>query len=302
VEVGLSSELPPENNLFNMEGNGKYLLKEYEEFNANMKPTNVKFGPFRYRDISIRDRRRLSLLRMKVEEYLDSLSNEQLAGLLLDIKDPGSAGLIRAIINERDSYKKLKQGWSYKLGLVPTFTEVALFLMGLTFLLLLFSNIVFLEEILNFLLDDFDPRTIVVIIFFIVGLVMSVYHAFSNKKVSRASKKFMLFFAVIINFLVGFFAGFYILRNTKGFLVILPIINIISAFLLISLMRLGKITTMSISDKQAKLRELVLGAIMVVIIFTISQYIFHNYWAITFSLCLVYATNINNFINKWIFS
>jgi len=285
-----------------IEENGKRLLREYEEFKANMKPTIFGWGPFRYKDMSLNDKKKLGLLRRKIEEYLDSLSNEELAGLLLDVKDFELTKAIREIIKERESYSRVKQGWLYRLGLIPIFTEVILFLMSLTFLLLLFLNKLFLEEFLNFFLHDFDLRTIIVITIFIAGLVMSVYHSFSNKKIPRASKGYMLFFAVIINFLVGFYAGFYVLRNAKGFLVILPIINIISAFLLIFLMRVKIITTKSISDKQAKLQEVALGAIMVIIVFAISQYVFHNYWAITFSLCLVYATNINNFISRWIFN
>jgi len=284
-----------------MEENGKYLLKEYEDFKDNIKLTNIKFGPFRYRDVSIKDRKRLSSLQREVEKYLDSLSNQQLAGLLLDVKEPRSLGLIQTIISERNSYERLKEGWLYKIGLIPTFTEVALFLMSLTFLLLFFSNNLFAEEILNFLLDDFDLEMIGVVLFFIIGLGMSVYHSFSNKKVTRASKNFMLFFAVMINFMIGLAAGLYVLKVAKGFLVILPIINIINAFLLLTLMRVGKITTMSISDRQAKLREIIVGLIMVIIIFVLSQYFFHNYWATTFSLCVVYATNINDFVSRQLF-
>ena len=185
------------------EQNGRHLLKEYEDFKDNMKPTNIKIGLLRYRDISIKNRRKLNLLQRKVEGYLDSLSNKELARLALDIKDPRTTRLVQSIINERDSYEKLKQGWLYKLGLIPTYTEVTLFLMGLTFLLLLFSNIVFLEEMFNFLLDDFDLEMIGVVIFFVIGLGMSIYHSFSNKKVTRASKNLMLFFAIIINFMLA---------------------------------------------------------------------------------------------------
>ena len=283
-----------------MEEKGNNFLKSYEELKANIRPTN--FGFFRYKDLSTKDKKRLNSLQAKIEEYLDNLSNEELTETLLEVKDSELSRFIMKIINERNSYARIKEGWLYRLGLIPTFTEVTLFLMSLTFLLLLFFNLSFLEEFLDFILHDFDLRNIVVIIFFIVGLVVSIYYSFSKKKISRASKGYMLFFAVMINFIIAFFAGFYILENVKGFVIIFPIINIISAFVLLFLMRFEIITTKSILDKQAELRELAIGSLMVITVFIISQYIFHNYWAITFSLCLVYANNINHFIEKWIFS
>ncbi|MBU1046043.1 hypothetical protein KJ616_02905 [Patescibacteria group bacterium] len=278
----------------------KRLFEEYKKFRANMKPTVFDFGPFHYKDLSIRDRRRLALFQRKTETYLDSISNEQLAELLLDIKDIELTGKIQAIISERESYSNIKKGWLYKLGLIPTFTEVVLFLTGLTFLLLLFLNTLFLEEFFDFFLRDFDLEMIGIMIFFIIGLVMSFYYVFSNKIIPRKSKGYILLFAVIINFLVGFFAGFYALTRAKGFVIIFPSVNIISAFLLLFFVRINLITTKSILDKQAKLSEILIGSIIVIVVFTISQYVFHNYWAITFSLCLVYATNINHFISKWL--
>jgi len=279
----------------------KSLLREYFEFQESIKPTNIKFGPFNYKDRSFKDRKRLNFLREKVEENLDKLNNEQLSNLLLAVEDIRAKRWIRAIIRERDSHEKIQQGWFYRLGLIPTFTEVNLFLMGFIFLLLLFFDIVFLEQVLDFIFDDFNFRSLGAITFFLIGLGMSIYHSFSNKRVSRTSKGHMLFFAIIINFMVGFLSGLHMLTTTKGFALILPSINIISATLLISLYRSGKITTTSILNKQAKLKEVILGAAIVVAIFIVSQHIFQNHWTITFSMCLIYATNIGNFINKWIF-
>jgi len=281
--------------------NCKDLLREYKEFRDNMQPKTVGWGPFRHQTISSREQRKLIVLKDKVEGSLECLSKEELASLLLGEGDSDLKKQIQYILLARERHSEVKKGWLFRLGLVPTYTEVALFLMSLTFLFLFIFNDLFRKEFFEFFFEDFDGREIAVLIFFVAGLALSVYHAFSKKRVTKRVKNAMLFFAVFINFLVGFYAGFYTLEKAKGYLIIFPVINIISAFLLLLLLRFEVITSKSISDKQAKLREIILGSIIICAIFVISQYLFHNYWAITFSLCVVYATNVNNFINKWFF-
>jgi hypothetical protein len=279
--------------------NIKNLFKEYKDFKINMKPTVFNFGPFHYKDVGVKNRRTLNSLRNRVESYLNSRSNEQLRKLLVNIQDVDLTREIHSVINERQSHANLQNGWLYKIGLIPTFTEVVLFLTALTFVLLIFSNSLFFDEFFNFFLYDFDGEMIVIMIFFIIGLVVSFYHAFSNKQVPRKTKSYMLLFAIMMNFFVGFSSGIYMLENSSGIFLILPAINIISALLLLLFARTELISTKSISNKQAKLQEIIIGSILVIIVFIISQVVFHNYWAITFSLCLICITNINNIVSRF---
>jgi len=184
-----------------------------------------------------------------------------------------------------------------RVGILPRYTEVSLFLMTITILLIIFTaDYDSRKDFLNYWFGDGDGRMLIVFGMMIVGMLFSIYYVFSTKPMSRNGKIFLLFFAVFANALAGITAGEYALKNSTGIFTIFPILNIISAFILLSLFRGGFIDTSSILKRQAKKFEIITGSIMVVCLFFISQYIFHNFWAITFSFCVVYATNVNEII------
>lgn len=189
-----------------------------------------------------------------------------------------------------------------RMGIIPKYTEIVLFLMSLTFLLLFINNSLFKEEFLDFFFSESDEVLLIGGIIILYGIYLSIYHAFLEKKITKKSKSVMLFFAVFVSGLVGLKAGLYILEQPgQGLFIIFPILNIVSAGLLLFLYRVDIITISSISDKQARRSELILGSIAVLLIFLVSQYVLKNYWAITFSICVAYATDINEFINNKFF-
>jgi len=186
-----------------------------------------------------------------------------------------------------------------RMGIIPKYTEVVLFLMSLTFLLLFINNPLFKEEFLDFFFSGSDVWLSIGGIAILYGIYLSIYHAFSEKKITKRTKFVMLFFAVVVSALVGLKAGFYILEQPgQGFFIIFPILNIASALLLLILFRVDVITISSISDRQAKRSEIILGSIAVLFILLVSQFILKNYWAITFSMCVAYATDVNEIINN----
>ena len=169
-----------------------------------------------------------------------------------------------------------------KYGIIPVYTEDALFLMSLAFIILFSSDKLMRHEILNFIFDGFRP-----LIFGLLGLggiIFYIYCGFSLKKKIDSHKFFMLSFAVFINSGAGISAGTYLLKHTRGFWLIFPILNIFNAFLLLFLLRIGEVDEHSISDDQAKYWEIALGSIIVLIIIFISHHLYKNYWAITFSI------------------
>ena len=183
---------------------------------------------------------------------------------------------------------------------MPTYTEVVLFLTSLTLLLLLLLNNAFRQEVVVFLFDS--VKGVIVLLFLLVGFLLSFYHAFSSKKMVQLEKDALLFFIIVINVLIGISAGIYVLEESQGSLIIFPVFNIATAALLWMSYKYNIVTTKSISSVQAKREEIILGSIMVFIIFFLSQYVFENFWAITFSICVFYATSINNVINKMFLS
>ena len=183
---------------------------------------------------------------------------------------------------------------------VPKYTEVGLFLMSLTFLLLLISSPPFRKEMYNFIFSEMDEKVIFLPFLILAGIFLSTYHVFTKRLITKLEKYVMVVFAVLLNAIVGVEAGFYILKQAKGFWIIFPILNIASAILLIILLRAGIIKEDSLSDKQAKKTEVILGTIFTFLIFWISHYILKNYWAITFSICTSYAINLSEAFDNFI--
>ena len=92
----------------------------------------------------------------------------------------------------------------------------------------------------------------------------------------------MLFFAVIINSYIGFKSGTYILSKSSDLWIIFPILNILNSVSLILLFKMGVINENSISDENTNYWELVIGSFVLITIIFISNFIYKNYWAITF--------------------
>ena len=187
----------------------------------------------------------------------------------------------------------------HRKNLIPKYDELALFLTTLTILLLLFTDPILRKDIYVSLLK----LNIVILFFlsiFIYGMYLSIYYIFTMKKMSRTVKKILLLFAILLNLFIGISAGFHELTYTKGIFIIFPIYNIISAYLLYVMFdrSIGIITESVISDVPIRRLDTIISSFLVFLIFLLSQYIFKNYWAITFSICLVYATSIDRFIKK----
>lgn len=176
---------------------------------------------------------------------------------------------------------------------VPTYTENALSLSALVFFLLVVTNTSFQKDIAD-LVGSF------LLTWLILGAGFSIFHAFSKRQKSRFEKIFMIFFIIMINFLVGFNAGEYVLgREANNFLIIFPLWNMISAILLLLLLNSGVIGPNSISATNMDTEDFIIGAILVTMFFGVSQYVFENYWAITFSICLWYAELLHPFVKKY---
>lgn len=176
---------------------------------------------------------------------------------------------------------------------IPRFNEMALFSMSLTCLLLVAANFNFDFE---FTANQMNARNYGIIGAYVVicsGLLLSIFHAFSDRKKSSFEKIFMLLFASIISGFGGIWAGAYLWYNTEGWFRILPVWNIISGYILLASVRDTSSIEQRISDENASLTEIVLSTLITVLLFSISQYGFDLHWAATFSITVAYATNLN---------
>lgn len=182
------------------------------------------------------------------------------------------------------------------IGVIPKYTEVKFFLFSLVFLLIFSTN----PGIRNkYIIEIIDKDAGFIPLVVLLGIGMSFFYVFSSREMSKFSRMILLFYAAMVNFFVSMEAYQYLSNYRQGLYIILPLINAINAFIAIAL--IVKSTRLmidnSIVSKQATYSEIIVGSILVFIIFFVSQYILNNYWAITFSMCLVYASNLNELIN-----
>jgi|WetSurMetagenome_2_1015567.scaffolds.fasta_scaffold120310_2 hypothetical protein len=186
-----------------------------------------------------------------------------------------------------------------KIGLIPRYTEVSLFLTALTFVLVYLSNNEAASIVTGFAV--LSTRMFLLFIFYVLGLIFSFYYAVSDKETPSIAKLCMLIFIMLTNLGVALFAFISISREVHDYYIIFPALNVINALIILTLFRAKIVDENCISDENARPVELLIGSAAVLILFLISQYVLKNYWAITFSICLSYSSIINDAVTRTLF-
>jgi DNA-directed RNA polymerase subunit RPC12/RpoP len=183
-----------------------------------------------------------------------------------------------------------KAGW-----FIPTYDELSLFLMAATFILLGATNATMREQIYKGITVFHDLRVYIMVVIFLGGIILSSYHVFTTREKTKFEKTVMLFFAVAANAGTGIISGWYVIKNSDvhNWQLVFPIWNIINGALLLLMLRFRIIDEECISDREATLVQIILGLASVLIIFIFCNYVFDLYWAITFSICIVYTTSFD---------
>jgi len=167
--------------------------------------------------------------------------------------------------------------------LVPTYDKLSLFLMAVTLILLYLAN---------GQTESTTYRTIFSLV--LIFLVVLFSQLSTSRKTSDFKKKVMLFFAVLTNAITGIIAGIYLLSTSVfRWLLVFPIWNIINGVLMFLMVSLRVIDEECISDRKATVVDIILGLAAVLVIFIVCNYVFKLYWAITFSICIVYTTSFD---------
>jgi hypothetical protein len=183
-----------------------------------------------------------------------------------------------------------KAGW-----FIPVYDELALFLTAATLILLYLVNTTMREQIHNWLAGHNYAWVYIVGAIFLSGLGLSVYHVFTKREKTDVEKWGMLIFAVLANAISGIVAGLYVLLsdNARNWLLVFPVWNIINGVMLILMLRYRITDEQCIADRDATAGEVILGLIAVLVIFVFCDYVFKLHWAITFSICTIYATSFD---------
>ncbi len=193
-----------------------------------------------------------------------------------------------------DSLEDLTDLYEEKYGfLIPNYNELSLFLMSVVFIILYFTSTKLQDDIITFLMRLDILRRYLYVGLFMLGMFLCLYHVFTPRQKTDTEKGIMLLFAVTINAATGLIAGFYMLKNCPGWLLVFPAWNIINSILLIIMQYVNLFDESQISDRDATITQVIIGLAAILIIFYICNNTFKLHWAITYSICIIYTTSFD---------
>lgn len=191
----------------------------------------------------------------------------------------------------------------YKRGcvgsLLPCYDELSLFVMSVSFLFIYFTNPDIQIQLYERVLSAPVVLAAMLLIFFASGMTLSLYHAFSKRPKTEPEGLLMLYFGIIANYAAGIAAAIHIFREAGNWLLfILPALNIIYAVVPVVLGGATLIDDSYVSDNDATAAELVTGLAFLAVVIAVCQYYHGLYWAITFSVCVAYATGLSSLVQS----
>jgi hypothetical protein len=190
----------------------------------------------------------------------------------------------------------------FELLFSPDFDELALFSMSYVCFLLFIINSppqTWSLDKISIQIEDF--WLIILCLLFLTGMILSFYHAFSDRNKSLIEKKIMLLFAVLLIGFSGIWGGTYMFLHSSGWLTAFPIWNIVSGWILIVGLRAGSVNEENISDDNVELTQIISSAIVVGLIFFGCYIWLELNWAATLSICIAWVTTLNNTVSTVIF-
>lgn len=200
---------------------------------------------------------------------------------------------------QEESAKLFKESFGF---LVPTYDKLSVLLMAVTLILLYSTNV----EMRNWIRRDWakewikaretESITVKVISFTVPAFITAFFSHIAVKRKKLVLKKMiMLIFAVLTNAYTGIISGWHIIKNNivGDWLLIFPLWNIINGFMLLAMLRFNIIDEDCIVDRKMTFARILTGIAAVVVIFYICNYVFKMYWAITFSICIVWTTSFD---------
>jgi DNA-directed RNA polymerase subunit RPC12/RpoP len=182
--------------------------------------------------------------------------------------------------------------------LIPTYDMLSLLLMALTFILLFITNsqMRVFEPDANKVIPQTESLIYSAKLFMLIAIVPTFFmFRICSQTDADLKKQIMLFFAVMINAYSGIIAGIHVISNIadSNWLLIFPIWNIVNSLLMLSMFYMEVIDEECISDRKITLFRFCLGLIAILGIFFVCNYIFKLYWAITYSICIIYTTSFD---------
>ncbi|HNY77072.1 MAG: hypothetical protein RBS72_01245 [Sedimentisphaerales bacterium] len=129
-----------------------------------------------------------------------------------------------------------------------------------------------------------------------IGMVLSLVGVFYPRPKPKTVKWLMLCFAVMVTGGTGIYAGYIWFTTARGWLLVFPASNILSAAVPLLLFRAGLLDTEVILDTTARLSQVVVTLVVTVVLLATCLYVFRLHWAIAYSICVAYTMSLNHAI------
>lgn len=178
--------------------------------------------------------------------------------------------------------------------LKPRYDDLTLFALSVTFVMLSLLSAGLRKDLIAIFTPQRDagPLTIALAIAGL-GMVLSLINVFLQRVKSKVEKWVMLVFAVVVTAGTGICAAEVMLEKGRGVLLIFPAWNLINAFLLILLFRLGLLGTECIVDRKAGAVQIAATVVSAIFLLTVCLYALKLHWAITYSIAVGYTISLH---------
>ncbi len=183
--------------------------------------------------------------------------------------------------------------------LIPRYDDVTLFALSLSFVLLWLMDPDLQQNLIGLFTSRLARDEVRVILVggaftAAMGLALSLVNVFLRREKSVLEKFAMLVFAIVVTASTGLYAGWLMLRQSRGWLMLFPIWNILNAYLLI-LSSMIAVDTNCVTDEPASFAQLVITAICVPVLLAVCEY-YGLHWSVTFSIAVAYTMSVHNAI------
>ncbi len=130
----------------------------------------------------------------------------------------------------------------------------------------------------------------IVILFVLHGFICSVYYGTNNTCISKLATSNMLMFGMVTSGFAGISAGYYALKTSIGWLMLLPAFNIMTSVLMILLaLNSDMLDKLSIAYIELSIQEMIIYVVITIAIIICGAYSSHR-WTMTFSIVIAWAT------------
>lgn len=184
-------------------------------------------------------------------------------------------------------------------GLIPKPTEASMFVTALTATLLLISGSDVWTEIVWFIESDEKGRPFGILIYILIGIGLSVYHAFSQRAKTQFEQEVMKWYVAVTAVAIAVSSAVFIyFAKQPGFLVFTTWSSIQALAIIFFSGKNHMGEFISLPRRNARLAELILGVGVVVIVLSIERMYFNTHWSIAFSTVLAFWAIFDNYFEN----